>query len=55
MTAPEGGYDEIKIFQDSGGCFALAVVAAIAVSQTVRRAHMRGDGMFGGPGCSADT
>lgn len=27
----------------------LAVVAAIAVSQTVRRAHMRGAGMFGGP------
>jgi Spy/CpxP family protein refolding chaperone len=28
---------------------ALAVLAAVAVSQTVRRAHMRGDGMFGGP------
>jgi Spy/CpxP family protein refolding chaperone len=28
---------------------ALTVVAGIAVSQTVRRAHMRGDGMFGGP------
>lgn len=28
---------------------ALAVLAAIAVSQTVKRAHMRADGMFGGP------
>ena len=28
---------------------ALAVTGAIAVSQTVRRAHMRADGMFGGP------
>src|SRR6478672_6609655 len=28
---------------------ALAVVAAVAVSQTVRRAHMHGDGMFGEP------
>lgn len=27
----------------------LAVVGAIAVSQTVRRSHMRGAGMFGGP------
>jgi Spy/CpxP family protein refolding chaperone len=28
---------------------ALAVMSAIAVSQTAGRAHMRGDGMFGGP------
>ncbi len=28
----------------------VAVVAAIGVSQTVRRAHMRDDAMFGGPG-----
>jgi Spy/CpxP family protein refolding chaperone len=28
---------------------ALTVVAAVAVSQTVKRAHMRGAGMFGGP------
>ena len=28
---------------------ALTVMAAIAVSQTVHRAHMRGNGMFGGP------
>lgn len=28
----------------------LAVLVAIGVSQTVRRAHMRGDGMFGMPG-----
>jgi Spy/CpxP family protein refolding chaperone len=28
---------------------ALTVVAAVAVSQTVKRAHMRGNGMFGGP------
>jgi len=27
----------------------LAVMAAIGVSQTVKRAHMRGEGMFGGP------
>ena len=27
----------------------VAVVAAIGVSQTVKRVHMRGDGMFGGP------
>jgi Spy/CpxP family protein refolding chaperone len=27
----------------------LAVVAAIGVSQTVKRVHMWGDGMFGGP------
>jgi protein CpxP len=28
----------------------VAVVAAIGVSQTVKRAHMRDDAMFGGPG-----
>jgi Spy/CpxP family protein refolding chaperone len=28
---------------------ALTMVAAVAVSQTVKRAHMRGNGMFGGP------
>lgn len=30
------------------GALFLAVMAAIGVSQTVRRAHMRGDAMFGG-------
>jgi len=38
-----------KYFKIAAVVLALAVTAAIAVSQTVRRAHMRGDGMFGGP------
>jgi len=38
-----------KFFKTAAIVLALAVMAAIAVSQTVRRAHMRGDGMFGGP------
>jgi Spy/CpxP family protein refolding chaperone len=38
-----------KYFKIAAVVLALAVMAAIAVSQTVRRAHMRGDGMFGGP------
>ena len=37
-----------KYFKIAAVVLALAVMAAIAVSQTVRRAHMRGDGMFGG-------
>jgi Spy/CpxP family protein refolding chaperone len=36
-------------FKIAAVVLALAVMAAIAVSQTVRRAHMHGDGMFGGP------
>jgi Spy/CpxP family protein refolding chaperone len=36
-------------FKIAAVVLALTVVAGIAVSQTVRRAHMRGDGMFGGP------
>jgi periplasmic protein CpxP/Spy len=38
-----------KYFKIAAVVLALTVMAAIAVSQTVRRAHMRGDGMFGGP------
>jgi Spy/CpxP family protein refolding chaperone len=38
-----------KYFKIAAVVLALSVMAAIAVSQTVRRAHMRGDGMFGGP------
>jgi Spy/CpxP family protein refolding chaperone len=38
-----------KYFKIAAVVLTLAVMAAIAVSQTVRRAHMRGDGMFGGP------
>ncbi len=38
-----------KYFKIAAVVLVLAVMAAIAVSQTVRRAHMRGDGMFGGP------
>src|ERR1700681_4229747 len=38
-----------KYFKIAALVLALAAMAAIAVSQTVRRAHMRGDGMFGGP------
>ncbi len=38
-----------KYFKIAAIVLALTVMAAIAVSQTVRRAHMRGDGMFGGP------
>ena len=38
-----------KYFKIAAIVLALTVVAGIAVSQTVRRAHMRGDGMFGGP------
>ena len=37
-----------KYFKILAVTLALAVMAAIGVSQTVRRAHMRGDGMFGG-------
>jgi Spy/CpxP family protein refolding chaperone len=40
---------KIKYFKIAAVVLALTVVAGIAVSQTVRRAHMRGDGMFGGP------
>ena len=38
-----------RYFKTAAIVLALAVMAAIAVSQTVKRAHMRGDGMFGGP------
>jgi Spy/CpxP family protein refolding chaperone len=38
-----------KYFKTLAVVLVLAVMGAIAVSQTVRRAHMRGDGMFGGP------
>jgi Spy/CpxP family protein refolding chaperone len=38
-----------KYFKVAAVVLVLAVVAAIAVSQTVRRAHMRGEGMVGGP------
>lgn len=38
-----------KYFKTLAIALALAAVAAVAVSQTVRRAHMHGDGMFGGP------
>jgi periplasmic protein CpxP/Spy len=38
-----------RYFKTAAIVFALAVMAAIAVSQTVRRVHMRGDSMFGGP------
>jgi Spy/CpxP family protein refolding chaperone len=38
-----------KYFKSAAIVLALAVVAAIAVSQTVRGAHMHGDRMFGGP------
>ena len=38
-----------RYFKIAAIVLALTVMAAIAVSQTVRRAHMRGDGMFGGP------
>jgi Spy/CpxP family protein refolding chaperone len=38
-----------KYFKIAAVVLALTVVAGIAVSQTVRRAHMRGNGMFGGP------
>ena len=37
-----------KWFKTLAVVLVLAVVAAIAVSQTVQRAHMRGEGMFGG-------
>lgn len=38
-----------KYFKILAVVLLLAVVAAVAVSQTMRRSHMRGDGMFGGP------
>jgi Spy/CpxP family protein refolding chaperone len=38
-----------KYFKIAAVVLALVVMAAIGVSQTVRRAHMHGDGMFGGP------
>ena len=37
-----------KYFKILAVALILAVVGAIAVSQTVKRAHMRGDGMFAG-------
>ena len=37
-----------KYFKILAVTLALTVMAAIGVSQTVKRAHMRGDGMFGG-------
>ena len=37
-----------KWFKTLAVVLLLAVVAAIAVSQTVQRAHMRGNGVFGG-------
>ena len=37
-----------RYFKIAAVVIALSVMAAIAVSQTVRHAHMRGDGMFGG-------
>ncbi len=38
-----------KYFKIAAVVLALSVMAAIAVSQTARHAHMRGDGVFGGP------
>lgn len=38
-----------KYFKTLAVVLVLTVVAVIAVAQTVRRGHMRGDGMFGGP------
>jgi protein CpxP len=38
-----------KYFKVLAVVLAVAVIAAVALSQTVRRTHMRGDGMFGGP------
>ena len=38
-----------KHFKIAAVVLVMAVMAAVAVSQTVRRAHMRADGMFGGP------
>jgi periplasmic protein CpxP/Spy len=38
-----------KHFKIAAVVLVVAVMAVVAVSQTVRRAHMRGDGMFGGP------
>jgi len=38
-----------KYFKTLAVALVLAVMAAIAVSQTVRRAHMHRHGMFGGP------
>jgi periplasmic protein CpxP/Spy len=38
-----------KYFKTLAVVLVLAVMAAIAVSQTARRAHMRDGGMFGGP------
>ena len=37
-----------KYFKILAVTLALTVMAAIGVSQTVKRAHMRGDGMFAG-------
>ena len=38
-----------KYFKILAVVLVLTVVAAIAASQTMRRGHMRGNGMFGGP------
>ena len=38
-----------KYFKTLAVVLVLTVVAAIAVGQGMKRAHMRGNGMFGGP------
>ena len=38
-----------KYFKILAIALALAVIVAVAVSQTVRRSHVYGRGMFGGP------
>jgi periplasmic protein CpxP/Spy len=43
-----GGNMKSKYFKILAVVLAVAVISAVALSQTVRRTHMRGDGMFGG-------
>src|SRR5260370_37627300 len=49
VKAPGGGSMKSNYFKVLAVALLLAVVAAIGVSQTVKRVHMRGDGMFAGP------
>jgi periplasmic protein CpxP/Spy len=44
-----GAHMKTRYFKIAAVVLVLAVMTAIAVSQTVKRAHMRGHGMFGGP------
>src|SRR5271165_4840140 len=49
VKTPGGVQMKSRYFRIAAVVLALAVMAGIAVSQSVRHQHMHGDGMFGGP------